>query len=445
MYMTIKRFFYLGLPTLFVALLYISNFPFLVKLIGIAIMLVFFLVAIIVFEVYSVIKKSNNSTKREPEELLAFICLVLFMLGFFVALFLELLNLQEIIVLEISGIFFLMYMILEVYITINDRVIKNKKAVNGNSNDSCKLVLLVLSSVVLLWFFRSDIFTHLHSELIILKRNVLIVFANFLLLAFCVNLICAFSSQNNKKILAMKLFFVSLLLIFTSTISLFIWFDKDIANGVIVFLAGIMGGMLTLLGVLLSLRREDQIRKYDEKIKSKPYLVLIQNSNIVDPSVKRIKVTDLEIKDNFLSSFVIAREDDSSIIINNSNVKNIFSFEQCVIKNSENAICVVKGIEIDNIFMELKKPFLLDKNEIFCLFGKDIWFSIKKENFIASIIVADTNGNNYSINLELVVKTESIQRKESTQLLVSVGTVFAINEIGLSFDYVKMLGSKGQF
>lgn len=433
---TAKRFFYLGLPTLFVTLLYILNFPSLIKLIGIAIMSAIFLVAIIIIESHLVMGRPRNIEGRAKLEWIAFFCLVIFMLGFFSVLFMEIANVKQIIVLEISVLFFLLYIIIEVCNIINNRIIEDKKVADVNSNDSCKLILLSLSSVVLLWFFRSDLFTHLHSEFIMFERNVLIAFANFLLLAFCVNFVCAISYQKNKKILAMKLFFVSLLLIFTTTISFFIWFDKDIANGLIVILAGIVGGMLTLLGVLWTIRREEQIRKDDEKIKNKPYLVLIQNLNNYDFPMKTIRVTDLKIEDNILSAFVAASEDESTIIINDSNVKNIFSFERCIVKNSENAICVVKGIEIDNIFMQLKNPFLLDKNEKFCLFGKDIWFAIKKEDFTASIIVADTNGNSYSISLELVAKTESIQRKKSTRLIVSVGTVFVINEIGLSFDYL---------
>lgn len=435
MCMNVKQVFYLGLPTLFIVLLYISDFGHLVKLIGIVIMSIVFLMAIIISEVRLMKKKPENNVRRAIIDWFALFCLILFMLCFFSTLFLGILNIKNNLVFEISQILFLVYMILEVYMTINERIIGNKKVADVHSNDSCKLILLFLSSLVLLWFFMSDMFPPLYSELIILERNVLITFSNFLLLAFCVNLIYAFSSQTNKKLLAIKLFFVSLLLVFVMTNSLYLWFDEDVANGIIVILAGIMGGMLTLFGVLWTIRREDQIRKYDEKVRNKPYLVLIQGSSNVNLPIKSIRVTDLKIKDDILSSFIIAREADSSIIINDSDVKSLFSFERCIIKNSENAICLVRGIEIDNIFMELKKPFLLDKNEEFSLFGKDIWFSVQNENLTASIIVADTNGNNYSVGFELMVKTQSIQRRESNRLIVSVGTVYVINEIGLSFDY----------
>ena len=233
----------------------------------------------------------------------------------------------------------------------------------------------------------------------------------------------------------MELFFLSLLLIFNMTISCFIWFDKDVANGLTVVLSGVVGGILTLFGVLWTIRREEQIRKDDEKIKNKPYLMLVQDLNYSEQNKKKIRVTDLEIKNNVLSSFITASEDESVIVVNNSNVKKIFSFERCIVKNSENAICIVKGIEINNTFMKLQKPFLLDKNEKFCLFGKDIWFNTEKEDFTVSIIVADINGNNYSVNFELKTRKESIQRKELGQWVVSVGTVFIINEIGLSSDY----------
>lgn len=435
MCMNVKQFFYLGLPTLIIVLLYISDFGHLVKLIGIAIMSIVFLMAIIISEVCLMKKKLENNVRRAIMDWFALFFLILFMLCFFSTLFLGILNIKNNLVFEISQILFLIYMILEVCITINERIIGDKKVAEVNSNDSCKLILLFLSGLVLLWFFMSDRFLPLYSELIILERNILIAFSNFLLLAFCVNLICAFSFQTNKKLLAMKLFFVSLLLVFVITNSLYLWFDEDVANGIIVILAGIIGGMLTLLGVLWTIRREDHIRKDDEKVRNKPYLVLIQGSSNVNLPIKSIRVTDLKIKEDILSSFMIARESDSSIIINNSEVKSLFSFERCIIKNSENAICLVRGVEIDNIFMELKKPFLLDKNEEFSLFGKDIWFSVQNEDLTASIIVADTNGNNYSVGCELIVKTQSIQRKESNRLIVSVGTVYVINEIGLSFDY----------
>lgn len=435
MYITAKRLFYLGMPTLFATLLYRSNFSSLVKLIGIAIMSAVFLVAVIIIELNSVKKKQQNITKKTTLEWIALFCIVIFMFGFFATLFLGIINIYQIIAFEISMVFLLLYMILEVCFTIN-KIIENKKVEEENSQNSCKIVILCLTGAVLMWFFSSDIFKPLHNEVVILQRNILIVFTNFLLLSFCINIIFAFSLQNNKNILAMKLFFASVLLMITVTISFFIWFDRDIASGLVVILSGIVGGILTLLGVLWTIKREEQVRKDDEKNKSKPYLILIQNPNDADISMKKIRVTDLEINDNIFSSFVTASENESTIIINDINLKKIFSFKGCIIKNSENAICVVKGMEIDNTFMKFKKPFLLDKNERFCLFDKDIWFNVKNEDFVASIIVADTNGNNYSISLGLMAKTESIQRKESTRLVVSVGTVYVINEIGLPFDYL---------
>lgn len=431
----IKQFLYLGLPILFIILLYISNFSSVIKLIGIAIMSVAFLVAIMIIEINLAIKRSKNIARKTIIEWIAFLCIVLFMLGFFATLFLEIINIKQIIVFEISELFFLVYMILEVCIITNNRIIKNKEITDVTFNGSCKVVLLFLSSIVLLWFFRGGIFKYVYSELIVLERNILIAFTNLLLLAFCVNSICALSSKNKKNLLAMELFFLSLLLIFNMTISCFIWFDKDVANGLTVVLSGVVGGILTLFGVLWTIRREEQIRKDDEKIKNKPYLMLVQDLNYSEPFLRKIRVTDLEIKNNVLSSFITASEDESVIVVNNSNVKKIFSFERCIVKNSENAICIVKGIEINNTFMKLQKPFLLDKNEKFCLFGKDIWFSTEKEDFTVSIIVADINGNNYSVNFELKTRKESIQRKELGQWVVSVGTVFIINEIGLSSDY----------
>ncbi|TGY89528.1 hypothetical protein E5329_24600 [Petralouisia muris] len=259
MYITAKRLFYLGMPTLFAALLYRSNFSSLVKLIGIAIMSAVFLVAVIIIELNSVKKKQQNITKKTTLEWIALFCIVIFMFGFFATLFLGIINIYQIIAFEISMGFLLLYMILEVCFTIN-KIIENKKVEDENSQNSCKIVILCLTGAVLMWFFSSDIFKPLHNEVVILQRNILIVFTNFLLLSFCINIIFAFSLQNNKNILAMKLFFASVLLMITVTISFFIWFDRDIASGLVVILSGIVGGILTLLGVLWTIRNCRKIK-----------------------------------------------------------------------------------------------------------------------------------------------------------------------------------------
>ena len=93
-----------------------------------------------------------------------------------------------------------------------------------------------------------------------------------------INIIFKFGIKTNN-FAQLALFIVSIITLMALLVStLYFWFwdsyDPEIFTSIMGVFAGLLGGVLTLTGVAWTIKRQDEIRKEDEKRKIKPYIIL---------------------------------------------------------------------------------------------------------------------------------------------------------------------------
>lgn len=93
-----------------------------------------------------------------------------------------------------------------------------------------------------------------------------------------INIIFKFGIKTNN-FAQLALFIVSIITLMALLVStLYFWFwdsyDTEIFTSIMGVFAGLLGGVLTLTGVAWTIKKQDEIRKEEEKKKMKPYIIL---------------------------------------------------------------------------------------------------------------------------------------------------------------------------
>lgn len=151
--------------------------------------------------------------------------------------------------------------------------------------------------------------------------------------------------------------------------------------------AAVYGGMLTLTGVAWTIKRQDEIRKEEEKKKMKPYLRLL---SCYDKNIKSIDISWRSFYD--VDRYGIIISDEEHNIIKNSK-KLYVRIGQFRLQQTSDNLCKLICLKIDDVTYELREKRMVAKNDdlLFCLdiIGVDSFEKV-------SLIVEDICGNRYS-------------------------------------------------
>lgn len=175
-----------------------------------------------------------------------------------------------------------------------------------------------------------------------------------------INIIFKYGIKTNN-FAQLALFIVSIITLMALLVStLYFWFwdsyDPEIFTSIMGVFAGLLGGVLTLTGVAWTIKRQDEIRKEDEKKKIKPYIILAKKE-INYETINHI---------GFCNDYGYGKIGDNS---------TYFLDENFLIKNVGKAACALAYVKIngEKQFTQMKS---LGKDE------KAIIHSMYKYNFI---------------------------------------------------------------
>lgn len=151
--------------------------------------------------------------------------------------------------------------------------------------------------------------------------------------------------------------------------------DINIISDIIIpILASFIGGILTLGGVIITINTQKKKDIEDKKLSIKPYFYANNPYQIID---------GLDKADNF-------------VMVNESKVKGDYKIEG-IIKNTDNAIMILKNIIIDGKYYFPEHGNIIDKNTIFYLYIFPD--EIKNANEVY-LTVTDVMNNEYYYKLE---------------------------------------------
>lgn len=225
------------------------------------------------------------------------------------------------------------------------------------------------------------------------KKNVVyaILIGIILLVANVTSLVKTFLSKNSalKKLLPFDIIVPFVMIICL----LWLLEDEKLQNIVTAIVASLCGGFLTLLGVAWTIKRQDEIRKEEEKKKAKPYLRLVEQNSCEEDScvLKWSNFTKVDWLKNELTNEQHEKLIDTS--------KKLIAFINFSIELLSDNLCKIIGLEINNIRFNLNNIKILVKNNVASFSLNDILVVSEFGN--VKIIVCDIYDRLYSYKVEL--------------------------------------------
>lgn len=206
-----------------------------------------------------------------------------------------------------------------------------------------------------------------------------------------INIIFKFGIKTNN-FAQLALFIVSIITLMALLVStLYFWFwdsyDTEIFTSIMGVFAGLLGGVLTLTGVAWTIKRQDEIRKEDEKKKIKPYVILV-TEELNFANIKYISV------------------------INNNGIgkigsKNTYLLdENFQIKNVGKAACFLDYIKINGEKQIMSRTSLVENEKALISVGYQYKFITLTEEKIESIKLGiyDLDFNLYEFDVKFKIK-----------------------------------------
>ena len=176
--------------------------------------------------------------------------------------------------------------------------------------------------------------------------------------------------------------------------------NVDIREIVIPIIAAIYGGMLTLVGVSLTIRKSDIDRKEDEIKKAKPLVFIVDRTREESEKFLRFKFENSASNQNVFTG-------DAKYKIN--------SF---LIKNADYSFACLKGICINNDIIAMNIAQVFDKGQTYaCLC--DVIFSYNKEINNMYLLLVDMLDNYYT--LEVNFQFDPDKRKKTKEINIVSG------------------------
>ena len=231
-------------------------------------------------------------------------------------------------------------------------------------------------------------------------------------ISYIINGLVNIDDFSKNKFSALK---IILLIIFTIIIyvwSIKTWFGSETASYILTVSSGVIGGGLTLTGVAWTIKRQDSIRREEEKQRNKPYLRLQNDTN-------NIPTCNIKTKD-FIGLSVKKLRDFENTKISDDTLCDFLGVKNFLIKNTDNACFIFEGISINNIYYPLTNSKLIEKSEIIYinLNNELVKFSSKIESF--NIIIKDLQGIRYQVKTKIEFSYNSKVTDKDNQYLRAI-------------------------
>ena len=207
------------------------------------------------------------------------------------------------------------------------------------------------------------------------------------------------NDRNNKKLnslIAILLFVFGILLL--TIIILNLPYNENIIGNIVTIFAGVVGGALTLIGVLMEIKHQEKVRKEEKlekdnekKMEYKPLFTIV---NYLTTS-----------RGNNLRNFVIKHDK----CYNYSSLKEyklndnerFYRVNAILLQNSDNSNFILKSILIDGVKINNKEKVLINKNDNIVIRNFEYILS-SNENFPQICMeVEDVLGNDYYYKIVL--------------------------------------------
>lgn len=153
--------------------------------------------------------------------------------------------------------------------------------------------------------------------------------------------------------------------------------------------ASILGGMLTLIGVIITIKKGDRNRLEDEKNRHIPYLVLIKNED------------EQDIKQDHILERGMGTIFNKTNYIGDTTLKYSYVFDDIFIKNISYSCIVLKGILINNHYIEFTNNQLLEVGAKVKIKGDELKYMTYEEKVKVKLFVCDSLRNEYYFDIEI--------------------------------------------
>ncbi len=242
-----------------------------------------------------------------------------------------------------------------------------------------------------------------------IARMILITGGSSILLVMSIQSISkliSMNDRNNKKmnsLIAILLFVFGILLL--TIIILNLPYNENIIGNIVTIFAGVLGGALTLIGVLMEIKHQEKVRKEEKlekdnekKMEFKPFFTAFAVSGLQE---KRDDIRYYDVSD-VASGHIIAKKEDVFDILGDNKVCHLYGL---TFQNSDQSNFVIEKISIDGV-ESFNRDCLVRKNDEFYICES---FILTKDELIpdVKIYTRDILNNRYVYKIEFKIrKTE---------------------------------------
>ena len=179
--------------------------------------------------------------------------------------------------------------------------------------------------------------------------------------------------------------------------------NQNLQNIVIPIIAAVYGGLLTLVGVALTIRKSDKDRKEDEIKKARPLVF------VIDRGSKGSLINRIENK------YLFSDKKKGTLVSSNKN-KHSYELSYFLLANTDYSYCSVIGFRINDSFHLYDYGQVLPKNSNIAL-RSSFKFKFKQKIKYFAILIEDMLDNVY----EFVVETNITGEKENKYIEIVSG------------------------
>ena len=239
-----------------------------------------------------------------------------------------------------------------------------------------------------------------------------IIFGVLAIIIIFYNISSAFMIKKERN----KLFDYAIIFDLVLGISLTIYLiyiipNTEIRNISIPIISAVYGGLITLAGVALTIKRSEQIRQEDETKKAKPFICIINRETEAAKEPNIFKPDNLIFNKQIFSS------------------GKKYYIDYIKLKNLDYSYSCLKGICINNDIMMLEIAKAFEKNQsYYCHF--DLTFNYNKEIEEIYLLLQDMMENYYV--LELNYKFVQKNKKEPQNIRILSG--IELKSVNVDFD-----------
>lgn len=230
------------------------------------------------------------------------------------------------------------------------------------------------------------------------------IFGGLIMIVVFVNLSKIVSFPNSKSIIQI----IGMVQDFIIGVGLSIYLiyiipNKELQNIVIPIVSAVYGGLITLAGVSLGIKKSDKDRKEDEIKKARPLVFMVDPHTISYDKEQPIK------------RYLLSHNNRGSLKCANKRQTH-FILPHIAITNSDYSHCVMIGFRINNDYHLYDIGQVLSKNSLMIL-RNDFIFSIKEDkiDYIA-LLIEDMLDNIYELELNFSIAKD---KKENIIQIVS--------------------------